>query len=169
MLPHGSSLICCFLSLILHSVSSSKGLRILNLSSARCSYLVSISLPVPLSLCFSFSLPLPTAPLSLSGTEWHQLHTLSSPSAPVDLIISLLKYSVLCSHLWQILTFLLETKVIHLLCEFSSAVNDRRDPLAKCSHFRGFITFKKKRVQVKMKLTDLLKGMILYTRKSFPC
>lgn len=131
--------------------------------------LLSLNLsPSPSLPLFLFLSPSPHSPAP-SGTEWHQLHTLSSPSAPVDLIISLLKYSVLCSHLWQILTFLLETKVIHLLCEFSSAVNDRRDPLAKCSHFRGFITFKKKRVQVKMKLTDLLKGMILYTRKSFPC
>jgi hypothetical protein len=85
----------------------------------------------------------------------------------MDLIISLLKFSVFCSHLRQILTFLLKTKVIHLLCEFSAAVNDRRDPLAKCSHFRGFITFKKEKVQVKMKLTDLLKGMFLHTRKYF--
>lgn len=46
-------------------------------------------------------------------------------------------------------------------------MNDRRDPLAKCSHFRGFIAFKEERVQVKIKLTCLLKGMFLHARKCF--
>lgn len=124
-----------------------------------------LSVSLSLSLSFSFSPQPHSLCLELSGIN----STHPSPSAPVDLIVSLLKYSVLCSHLRQILTFLLETKVIHLLYEFSPAVNDTRDPLAKCSHFRGFITFKKKRVQVQMRLTDLLKGMILHTRKSFPC
>lgn len=142
-----------------------------SLSSSLCSHVIPVS-PSPL-FPFSPSRLCPPFPFCLPSPVWSRVaaisHTVYSVSlGPYGFDHLIIERQCPLFMFKVDINIFIENQSNSLTLWILCCYKWQKRLFAKCSHFRGFITFKKERVQVKIKLTDLLKGMFLHIRKCFP-